>query len=497
VPDIFLKNIGVDREDVRQIWRVLGGTWRACANRAVRTALITLGESHCAELGQAFPTADGVVLDLLGSGTHVGAALDVQVGRQNTCFQNWALDEVAHITAAGLAQQLLLKVPTTQRNIPAAHSEGQHCDNQRSVCAPRAAGADVKVCAAHKHVGTNLFPTLMKLFLLQARCSWGDVADVCMHTSFPLPPPVWTTTVSVLTAWVSCRSGRLRQAVFEVHTPRDYMVVTIQRPDADGGEHAFRSCLSEIFQNRIHTSHTWVGNLCVVSIMHHIPSGVPCKLSLLGSRDIGTIASDFLHTSMLRELVNSKSVLSLQISRPLTIQQPQHVAVLQEFSRLTTLTSFEGPDIIGVLPSGGRLLVHGNIWQAVGSISGLEHLAVINTGSNLAFDFVEHWQALTALTSLELGKPWGPTSPPAQLLQLARRQLAHVPSWKQLQSLVIRARGTCFDDMPAPTSPVLTNLVLLTSPDAQVPPPAWLPAIGPTLIRMELGPLDLTYDVFT
>jgi hypothetical protein len=83
VVHIFLKNIGaeresriVDRED-QKIWRTLGAAWRACANRVVSTVLVPFGERRTAELGHAFPCADGVVLDLLGSGT--GDALDVQV----------------------------------------------------------------------------------------------------------------------------------------------------------------------------------------------------------------------------------------------------------------------------------------------------------------------------------------------------------------------------------------------------------------------------------
>jgi hypothetical protein len=294
----------------------------------------------------------------------------------------------------------------------------------------------------------------------------------------------------------SCRSDPLRQLVIELQSARDSLVTIIQKPEAQGGDHAFRACLKMVFEDPMHTSGTWVSDPCVVSIKHHIPDGVPRVLGLVGAKDRGTIARTFLHTNFLAQLTRSRSLQELQIARPLTILDAAHIAIQQDFSRLRSLISIEAPDVSALFPSDGSLKVHNGIWKALGSIRSIKHVAVMNTASGVSFIHVESWGQLTALTSLELGKPWG-TAPAARLLQMAEPQLGKIDCWKQLQSLVVRARGTCFDDMPAPQTTTLTNLVLVTSPEARVPVPAWLLATAPTIVRLELGPLDLKYEVFT
>jgi hypothetical protein len=131
--DLVLKNTGacrsVDRE-VRKTWRTLGAAWRACANRVVGTVLVPFGERRTAELGQAFPCADGVVLDLLGSGTSAANALDVQVRCKVDPRKVPDVDLEARRTA-GLAQHLLLEVPTTERKVHAADAEAARCHSLR------------------------------------------------------------------------------------------------------------------------------------------------------------------------------------------------------------------------------------------------------------------------------------------------------------------------------------------------------------------------------
>jgi hypothetical protein len=304
-------------------------------------------------------------------------------------------------------------------------------------------------------------------------------------------PVMWPDIA--LAAGMMRRCGRLQEVVVEVQSPQDYLTVTIQRPDMEGSEPVFRACLSDAFRCPIHESVSWASNPCVVSIRHRLLPGLPPQI--LSEVSEGTIASSLLHDGFLQGVVHSKSLLQLQLSRPLMIEHPQPPALLQQFRNLTTLTRFEAPDVSAVR---NKSLVYGSIWRMLKFLPRLSHLAVINTGSGLDFNHMELWGQLTALTSLELGKPSDTTPAPAKLIHLpAQNPLQFIRSLQQLEVLAVRATGEWPENIPAPGTKRLKRLALCTGPEAKLPWPAWLPDFAPSLTTLELGPVDLAADFFT